>query len=290
MLKIKFLKLNKVIFLAFATFLISASSVSASNLLLTPEGGSYNVGDAIVVKLLVVSPNESINAVSSRLRFTQDNLSLVSISKAGSIISLWAQEPTFSNTAGTASFEGVTLGGYTGSGATVVNLTFRAKSTGIGIVNFISGSVLANDGAGTNTLKSMNEASFNIAPAAEVTTPTKPEPKEIKDIIKEAVTPKTDISENPATQTVFYSYIHKFDTGSILLLFIWVFLIFSLLYIYLRYRYKVDQKLEETKRIARKSFAILKEDIKEKHGSAIESDIYDAEKVIMDKIDDIEKM
>ncbi len=290
MQKIKFKKIFKFVFTV--TLILSGlfSFANASTLRLTPEGGTYNVGDTIYVKVMVSSPSQSINAVSARLNFSQENLALNSLSKSGSIISLWAQEPTFSNAAGSASFEGVSLGGYTGNGATVISMAFRAKSVGTASINFTSGSVLANDGEGTNTLSGQNEATFTINPAPEVV--PKNTVQEIKEKIKEVVTPKNDVDKNEIIKeihTIEYRMV-RLNPVYVYMIIIWVLLLFLFIYLYLRYRFKVKKRIHDAEEIVEESFEIFKEDEKEKSIKTLDRDFDDAEKVIIDTMKDIEKM
>ena len=140
--KNKLIKFSLLIFLYFGIFQVSF----AANLNLNPSVSSYSVGDTVTIRLSVSSPNQTINAVSANILYSKDVLSLLSISKSSSIINLWAQEPNFSNTNGTAALEGIILTGYTGTTGTVATLVFKAKSAGIAEVKFGSASVLANDG------------------------------------------------------------------------------------------------------------------------------------------------
>lgn len=148
------------IFLVF--FLISPDNAFSASLNLNPSSGVFSVGDNISVRLRVSTPNESINAISSVLNYSNNTLSLSSISKSGSIISLWPVDPSFSNQNGRATLEGVVLNGYSGNSGNVVTLNFRAIAEGQAYVRFTSGSVLANDGQGTNVLTSSNGSSFQI--------------------------------------------------------------------------------------------------------------------------------
>lgn len=134
----------------------------AADLSLTPSSGNYNVGDNFSVKLRVSSPSASINAVSSGINFSNDTIVLSSISKAGSVITLWPVEPSFVNQAGSASIDGVAISGFTGNSGTVVTLNFRAVKEGPAYVRFSGASVLANDGSGTNVLQGSSSASFTI--------------------------------------------------------------------------------------------------------------------------------
>jgi len=290
MVKINLKKLYKVITIGVILFIGFFNSLNASTLVLAPEGGTYHVGDVISVKVLVVSQTESINAVSSKISFTKDTLVLNSISKSGSVISIWAQEPTFSNTAGIASFEGVLLSGYTGSGATVSTLKFKAKSVGNASIKFNYGAVLANDGEGTNTLKSTNEANFSILKAEEKPKQKETPIKQMETVIKEAVTTKVeDTSVAPLAPIIKY-YVNDFNPIFIYLVIILGLISGILLWLYLRYRFYVKKKLEKMKELSEYRFNILKDDEKEKTLRILNRDMNDTEKIIEDSINDIEKM
>lgn len=147
-----------------ATFFFVYANAQAATLSISPSGGNYGAGKIISVRVAVNSGGQSINAVSGQITFSTDTLSLVGLSKSG-IVTLWAQDPTYSNVMGTASFQGVILNGYTGGNGTVLTLTFKTTAPGIAAINIASGvsSVLLNDGQGTNVLSSTSGASFNIS-------------------------------------------------------------------------------------------------------------------------------
>lgn len=146
---------------------------NAADLRFTPVSGSYKIGDVFSVSVLVSSSDKAVNAIQSNIIFPVDKLTLVSLAKVSQGIGLWVQEPTFSNTNGTASFEGIILNpGYQGAGANLVTLTFRAKAEGNASLKFSQGAVLANDGLGTNVLTNLGTANFVIGPTpALLTTP-----------------------------------------------------------------------------------------------------------------------
>lgn len=128
-------------------------SAFAANIILSPSNISTKVGKTFSVDVLVNNNKDPINAASALLSFPADVLSVTSISKTGSFISLWAEEPTFSNTAGTVNFEGVALNpGFSGATGKVVTVTFKSKQAGNINILVKSGSVLANDGNATNVL------------------------------------------------------------------------------------------------------------------------------------------
>ncbi len=173
----------------FALVLVVAMGIptlaSAATLLFTPSSGSMAVGSTFPVSVYVSSPAQSINAVSGVVSFPTNVLEVTGLSKTNSIINMWAQEPSFSNANGYIAFEGVVFNpGFQGMQGTIVTVTFRVRAAGNGQILLSSGSVLANDGKGTNILNALGNARFsleNVAlgiPATNVTPlPVTPLPK-----------------------------------------------------------------------------------------------------------------
>ncbi len=154
---------SKVLLAFFLVIGISFPLVSlGEKLYFAPSLGSYTIGKTFSVRVFVASPSgQSINAVSGVVKFPPEKLELISLSKSESIVSLWVQEPTFSNTSGSAQFEGVILNpGFAGSAGKVITLNFKVVGSGDTALSFSSGAVLANDGNGTNVLKILDTASF----------------------------------------------------------------------------------------------------------------------------------
>ncbi|MBV9349137.1 MAG: hypothetical protein JO026_00100 [Patescibacteria group bacterium] len=136
----------------------------AATLSLTPGTATLAEGDTVTLAVRVESSDQQVNAVSARLSIP-DNFSVVSLSKENSVINFWTTEPEYSN--GEVSFEGVILNpGYQGAGRTALTMTLKAKSPGDGNVSFVSGSVLANDGNGSEVLKGMSGATLHVGVAA----------------------------------------------------------------------------------------------------------------------------
>ncbi len=169
----KIKKTNKLIFNNFskaACFLIGffclfiiAESAEAASFYLSPKTGSYQIGNNFSVSIFVSSADVAMNAVSGTLKYPADKLSVTSISKGGTIISLWVQEPTFSNGSGSVSFEGIVLNpGYTGSSGKIITINFNAKASGNAALSFSGGSILANDGQGTNILAGLGSGQYQI--------------------------------------------------------------------------------------------------------------------------------
>ncbi len=133
----------------------------AATLYPSPASGAYDVNKTFAVGIYVSSADQAANAVSGSLSFPADKLEVTGISKSGSVINLWVQEPNYS--AGTVSFEGIILNpGFKGSNGKILSISFKTKSPGTANLTFSSGSVLANDGQGSNILTSFASASFGI--------------------------------------------------------------------------------------------------------------------------------
>ncbi|GIW66549.1 MAG: hypothetical protein KatS3mg095_0447 [Candidatus Parcubacteria bacterium] len=135
--------------------------VFAASIFLSPSQKTVNVGDSFNVVVYVESSDQTMNAVSFRLSFPNDLLKANNFSKSGSIINFWVQDPKILT--GEISTEGVVLNpGYQGSAGKILTINFKALKEGTANLNFISGSVLANDGQGTNILKNLNSAIIQV--------------------------------------------------------------------------------------------------------------------------------
>ena len=150
----------KIFTLGFVIFLsCSVESTLAANLSISPSSVTTKVGKTFSIDLVVNNNIDAINAASALITFPQDTLSVVSVSKTGSFISLWAEEPAFSNEKGTVTLEGVALNpGFNKATGKIITITFKALQEGNVSITVKSGSVLANDGNATDVLKTTGAA------------------------------------------------------------------------------------------------------------------------------------
>ncbi len=164
------------IFLYSIFYILNPVPVSAATLLLSPSTASVAQGETVAVTVFVGSSDQAMNAASGIVTFPGDKLEVLSVSKAGSVATLWVQEPSFSNSVGTVSFEGVVLNpGFTGASGKILTITFRGKSEGSAKLAFSGGSVLANDGQGTEILTGSSGATFTVQKASSASLPVKKE-------------------------------------------------------------------------------------------------------------------
>lgn len=196
------------LFIFFSLFLFSPlTSFAQGSLFLIPTTGNYKVGESFSVLVNLNSGGESVNAGTGQISFDNSKLEVVGVGYSQSIFTLWTDNPSFSNPAGTVSFSGgVPSPGFTGSSGGVMRITFKAKATGQAPVNFLSGSILANDGQGTNIADGLRGALYSIAPADATTR----EP--VKGV---EVVPSTS-SGRPIEVPVITSWPKQLDAGSTL--------------------------------------------------------------------------
>ncbi len=157
------------------SFLAFGQKANAASLSLTPSNYSPNVGDTFTVSVFVsTTSDKAINAISGKISYPADKLSIVSLSKANSIVNVWTTEPV--KEGDTVHYEGIVLNpGYNGTKGKITTITFKAKTSGVANLNFSSASVLANDGFGTNVLDKTGTVNITIkkAPSTIVATPIK---------------------------------------------------------------------------------------------------------------------
>lgn len=136
---------------------------NAASLYQSPASGTYEVGQEFTVGVYISSTDEAMNAAVGAINFSNTNLEVLSISKGSTVVNFWVKEPNFSNESGTISFEGVILNpGYVGSAGNLININFKAKAEGKANLTYSSGSILANDGLGTEIGTGYSSASYEI--------------------------------------------------------------------------------------------------------------------------------
>src|SRR3989338_1928237 len=170
----KKLVFNILFLLSLILFGISASqNAQAATSYFSPSSGNFTIGNVFTVTVLVNTEGVAINNAEAVINFPKDLLELISVTKSGSIFSLWVEEPTFSNSAGTLSFNGgVPTPGFKGTAGKIISTTFRVKKAGSASLVFSSAAVRANDGYGTNVFSSGAQAQFNLISEERPPVPT----------------------------------------------------------------------------------------------------------------------
>jgi len=179
--------------------IVSDARAIGASLYLSPSVGTYTVGNTFSVHVNVNTGGVAANAVDGALVFNPDKLEVRSISKTDSILALWVQEPVFSNSLGTITFAGGKPSpGYSGASGVIITVTFKAKTASFDMANvtFAGGSVLADDGKGTNILTKMGSGVYKLV-ARDIT------PIEPGEMPTEEEVPSGASSQAPAAPEVF---------------------------------------------------------------------------------------
>ncbi len=158
-------------------FCAIAQTAFSASLYFLPATGYFEVDKLISIRFAVNTGDDQINLVEATISFS-NNLEVTSISKQDSIIKLWFNEPTFSNAERKIYFSGgIPNPGFKGLGRLLI-INFKAKIPGSAWIMISSAQVLANDGFGTNILKSSGQANFTLYETGlPKPTTIKPEPK-----------------------------------------------------------------------------------------------------------------
>jgi hypothetical protein len=158
---------------------VFAETQSAS-LYLSPYSGAFFVGNTFDVSVFVNTEENNINAVEVNLKFPPELLQVTSPTANFSFISIWADQPSYSNKEGIISFKGgVPNPGIKTSAGLISTITFRAKAPGVAKISFLDSSqVLLSDGKGTNILKSTANGEYNLVlqpfEGPKISSPTHP--------------------------------------------------------------------------------------------------------------------
>jgi len=154
--------------LASATTSLSAPAV----LYFTPNSDAQlNIGETADIDVNV-NARVPINAIGTTIKFPQDMLEVVGVSKQKSFLDLWTEETAINEDEGKVHFSGGTVAhaGLTGTG-TAITLTVRAKKSGDAKLYFLDSDLYASDGKGTPVDSTLRSFTY-VIPAP----PTPPSP------------------------------------------------------------------------------------------------------------------
>jgi len=160
------------VFLAYLTFFLGSSALLAAtsvNVVLEKVSGEAMVGNTVTVSVLLHNENrESINAIEATVDYPKELLSLTSISKASSLLTIWAQEPKIDNSLGQFSFAGGTPQPFNNVRGEILTLYFKALAPGQATITTSETRTLLADGFGTETISKGGWLTFQIIPAPAI--------------------------------------------------------------------------------------------------------------------------
>jgi hypothetical protein len=159
--------------------LISIKKAEAAVISLSPNSKQVTYEETFLVDVRLNSEQKVVNAVQATIQYPTTSLEVVDISRGGSFLTLWPQEPTYDNKTGIISFAGGIPNGSLVTDGKIITITFKAKTSSLVDVSFIkdSTSVHLNDGVGTAVPVQFVVGTYTVAPTAliAVTSPTHPQ-------------------------------------------------------------------------------------------------------------------
>ena len=143
--------------------MVLPKTIFAASVYFTSNSQNIYPDDVFVVDAKISSPTELINVADGAFLFDQNILKVKELSTGGSVFSLWAQQPTFSNETGRISFIGGTHEGFQGENGLILKAIFLAKKEGESQLAFSDGfSVFLSDGKGTKINPKKKPFTFSI--------------------------------------------------------------------------------------------------------------------------------
>ena len=156
-------KIQNLLIVLIISFILLPTVVFGATLYLEPEGGQYYLEDVFVMEIKIDTEGQEINTVKADLTFSQELLEIKDFSKGNSILTLWPEEPSFSNQTGKIYFLGGIPGGYSGKDGFLGKIIFKANKEGEATVQIEEDSqVLLNDGLGTLAKLTTRGAIFRV--------------------------------------------------------------------------------------------------------------------------------
>lgn len=180
---------------ASASLLLAVFAAEPVTVYLTPSQATHSLNETFTVAVKVKA-DEPVNVFKGRLEFDPNHLQIEKIDYNTSLADLWAEEPWYSNGAGTVSFIGGTTkpGGFRGD-EVLLTITLRGTQVGQSTLHLTELRVLRHDGLGTDAgLATPIDALF-IVPEVVLERETVAKPKEMERNIATLATEKsTDLN------------------------------------------------------------------------------------------------
>lgn len=132
-----------------------------------PLSEDPRMGRNFTVILKADSLSQKVTAINGELSYSDEKLQIIGISKVGSIISLWRQEPTPRTSSGKIVFQGDVAGsGFIGNGGTVFSIIFKPKSSGVASILWSGSEAFGDPGKKNNIISNLENLDFSIGKAS----------------------------------------------------------------------------------------------------------------------------
>ena len=164
-----------------------AANIHAASLEFASGSGEFQAGNMEEIKVLVRTPDNSINALEGTVVFPAELAQLVEIKTGSSIVSFWVDKPA--QQGNRISFSGVIPGGFKGDKGHLFSLVVLIKDgeKKSGQFLFDDVQVLLNDGLGTPDVVVVNPLTFSLeeeSNAEEVNDAAEEEGPSVNDLLE----------------------------------------------------------------------------------------------------------
>jgi len=150
---------------------------SAATFYFSPSSVKVNIGQTTTVSLFVSSPDQAMNSAGATIVLPESYVEAVSVSKSGSLLTTWTEDPAISGS--TIKFSGgLPTPGYIGGGAKILSFEIRGLKEGTGLITLNQAKILANDGQGTNIISGSATSTVTVSRVivgASITSTTHPD-------------------------------------------------------------------------------------------------------------------
>ena len=135
-----------------------------ASLYLRPASGVHAVDSTFEIGIYLNTGGNTVNAIRVDVSFPPDKVQVVSPTLGKSLVSFWIVQPTFSNSAGTISFQGgIPPPGINITDGLISTAVFRVVGIGQAAISVKDSSrVYLADGKGSNILGTRSDAIFNF--------------------------------------------------------------------------------------------------------------------------------
>ena len=168
--------------LCVALGLACALPVFAAELSFTTAQPQLKTNQVFEVQLHISTPDQEVNAVQATVVYPKDELNLMDVRDANSIITAWIEKPSAAlSVPGAYVFSGIIPNGFRGTDGELLTLDFEAKKSGGAAISASDIKILLNDGKGTaasvsstpltTSISALKSASSTVSAIADDHTP-----------------------------------------------------------------------------------------------------------------------
>ena len=157
------------VFSLFVFFLFSTPA-EAADLFFSPPSGVYEVGDEVLVRVMINPKEHSVNAAEGEILIPQ-GMEVKRISTERSVFSIWTEEPNLSERGDKIFFSGGRASPISLNSEELFSITLVSSVPEIQRLRIDSGAIMAADGAGTNVISNLVSGVYTFVVSPEESEP-----------------------------------------------------------------------------------------------------------------------